>query len=78
MVPFEKRSVAKRIEKILASHLFATCSADLIFLYLDILITVKNRNFEGSQCVFIAILVFISLLLIYSCVVSEGENDSVE
>jgi hypothetical protein len=78
MLPFEKRSVAQRIEKILASHPFATCLADLIFLYLGILITVKSRNCEGPQCVFFAVMVFIYLVLIYSGMVSEGENNSVE
>lgn len=78
MVPFEKGSVDQRIEKILASHPFAPCSADLFFLYLGILITVKSRHCEGSHYVFLAVLVFIYLLLIYSCMVSDGENDSVE
>ena len=78
MVPFEKGSVAQRIEKILASHPFAPCSADLIFLYMRILITVKSRHCEGSHCVFFAVMVFIYLLLIYSRMVSDGENDSVE
>jgi hypothetical protein len=74
MVPFEKRSVAQRTEKILASHPFATRSVEFIFLYLGILITVKSRNCEGSQCVFFAVLVFIYLLLIYSFTVSEDEK----
>jgi len=65
MVPFEKRSVAQRIEKILSSHPFVTCSAELIFLYLGILITVKSRNCEGSQCVLFAVLVFIYLFTYY-------------
>jgi len=76
--PFDKGSVAQRIEKILATHPSATCSADLVFLYLGILIKVKSRNCEGSQCVFFALLVLIYLLLIYSFMVSDGENDSVE
>jgi hypothetical protein len=78
MVPFDKHSVAQQIDKIFASRPFVTCSADIIFLYLGILITAKSRNCEGSQCVFFVVLVFIYLLLIYSCMVSEGENDGVE
>jgi len=74
MVPSEKRSVAQRTGKILASHPFATCSAEFIFLYLGILITVKSRNCECSQGVFFAVLVFIYLLLIYSCTVLEDEK----